>query len=1093
MKKALYNIRKSFLRNAICVMVVGCAVPVYAQDIEYDEEDNEEIFMTRPVKLTPEKYELVEVKGKIYDEVSKSPLAGIQLKMLGNDRYTAMSEEDGSFVIRVPVFATSLYVYAPEFLSQQVAIGDGKKELSIYMISDNFRPMYEDGTSITAKRSFTAQKSSNLTIDSEIGETLGADVRSLQRSATPAMGNSMFVRGINSINANSQPLIIVDGIEIDLQLDAVDLHQGHFNNLLSIVNPADIEKVTVLKNATALYGARGGNGVILIETKRGRSMATRIDADISVGLTLIPQLPTMMNASQYRIYATELLGTMDQDYSNVSFNFLNDSSPSDNYYYYMYHNDTDWTDYVYRNALTQNYSINVQGGDNIGMYNLSLGYSDAESTVEGNDWNRMNVRFNTDISVLAKLKTKFDISLSRTSNSLFDDGVPEDFDSGTPTSITFLSLIKSPLLNPYQYSSVTGSFTSLLSDADEMLDALGSGYSLANPLGILSEADGVNKNSMINTNFSVMIEPTYTFNNDLSLTGVFNYRLNRNSQRYTRPSGVVPSFEIEDLGTVYNKYASFFSKENNFVAGLHADYAHMFGAHSLGATVGFRYNSYSYQSDYPSTEYSSSQDNKVVGHSASEYFTMSGVTDQWKQIQWYGMVNYNYKHRYFLELALLGEANSRFGENADGLDMFGVPWGLFPSVQAGWVVTNEKWFPKNAGIDYLRVNVGYDISGNDDISNDAARTIYSAIKFNNYAVGLLLSNIGNDKIKWETTHKFNVGFEANFLHNRLGIAFDYFYSKTTDLLTKKTFDTPIAGINWYWSNGGELKNTGFEGTMAFKPVVTKDWSMEIGASVGHYKNEVLSLPDGEYYTSAYGEDNILTAVGNPVAVFYGYKTAGVFSTDEEAKAAGKDGYLYMLDNTGAKYYFTAGDVHFVDLNDDGVIDEYDRTIIGDPNPDIYGNIFANITWKDLTLSFNFNYSLGNDVYNYQRMVLNSGSNFYNQQVSMTGHWRYEGQVTDIPKLAYGDPMGNNRFSDRWIEDGSYLRLKTMRLTYRVPVHFTWLQGLSVWAEAVNLFTLTKYLGSDPEFSVSNSVYYQGIDAGLLAQSRAFTFGVKINL
>jgi len=221
----------------------------------------------------------------------------------------------------------------------------------------------------------------------------------------------------------------------------------------------------------------------------------------------------------------------------------------------------------------------------------------------------------------------------------------------------------------------------------------------------------------------------------------------------------------------------------------------------------------------------------------------------------------------------------------------------------------------------------------------------------------------------------------------------------------------------------------------------------------------------------------------------------VFATDADAKAAGNGTYLYMVDDSKTVHNFVAGDVHFVDMNGDGKIDEKDKTIIGDPNPDIYGNIFASVNWKNLRLDLGFNYSLGNDVFNYQRMVLNSGSNFYNQQVSEVGRWRYEGQQTSIPRAVYGDPMGNNRFSDRWIEDGSYLRLKTVKLTYRVPVPGTWnwLQGLSIWAEGQNLLTFTKYLGSDPEFAAANGVLYQGIDSGALAHSRSVTLGLKINL
>jgi hypothetical protein len=200
-----------------------------------------------------------------------------------------------------------------------------------------------------------------------------------------------------------------------------------------------------------------------------------------------------------------------------------------------------------------------------------------------------------------------------------------------------------------------------------------------------------------------------------------------------------------------------------------------------------------------------------------------------------------------------------------------------------------------------------------------------------------------------------------------------------------------------------------------------------------------------------------------------------------------------VDATGKAQYFKAGDMHFADLNGDGKISEADKTIIGNPNPDIYGNIFANISWKHFTLSAIFNYSLGNDVFNYQRSVLEAGSNFFNQTVAVANRWRYEGQVTEIPRLKYGDEMGNSRFSDRWIEDGSYLRLKTVRLSYKVPVSYSWLQGLTIWAEGSNLFTITHYLGSDPEFSVANSVLYQGIDAGNVAQSRAVALGLKINL
>lgn len=1097
-RKYINDIQKHGLRLSLCAISLGLCPTAFAQS--ENEGDEVEMSIKKPTRerVVKDKFATTMLHGVVVDQVSKKPLAGIQLKVLGYDRYSAMTGADGKFTIKVPEFATTLFVHSPSFMSQQVAINakDSEKDIQVFMMQEKFRPMYTEGTTYTAQAGFDAE-AKDVTIESDIENLLGADVRTVTRSAAPGIGATMFVRGLSSINANAQPLIVVDGVEQDMQQNRLSLHSGQINNILANIAPEDIASVKVLKNATALYGARGGNGVILITTKRGKSMATRIDANISAGVSLVPQLPTMMNASQYRNYATEILGTVPENINRdtpISFRFLNDDP--NNYYYHTYHNDTDWTDYVYDTAMTQNYNINVQGGDDIGMYNLSVGYVKAESTAKNNDFDRMNVRFNTDINILYNLTTKFDISISRTNSKVFDDGAMEDLSAGAITSPTFLSLIKAPIVSPYQYNAIVGGFTSLLCDYDDIYSQLGSGYGLANPVAILNNANGDNKNKAENTYFNVRVEPTWTINNNLSLTSMFSYTLDRNSQRYHRPFVGVPSFEISNLGTVTSMAASLFSKEINVVSDTHIDWKHQYGKHNLAAFCGFKYTYFSFDDNNLKTEYNSTTNDKNPSLSASSgYQHIKGNNDVWKNLQWYGNVDYNYMNRYFATVSLSAEANSRFGAKSGDLDLCGVAWALFPSVQLGWVMTNESWFPKNAGINYLRVNAGYDMSGNDDISNYAARTSLSAVRFNYNAIGLQLTNIGNDEIKWETNHKFNVGLQAYMLNNRLGVDFNYYVNKTKDLLTLQTFKNPIGGINNYWTNGGEIKNQGFELSVTAKPVVTHKWNVEVGASVGHYANKVTKLPDGDYTSSVYGDNNILTSVGNPVGLFYGYKTAGVFATDAEAKAAGKDGYLYMEDNAGLRNDFKAGDVHFIDQNNDGKISELDKVVIGDPNPDIYGNIFATINYKNLTLTMGWNYSLGNDVYNYQRSILNSGSTFYNQQVAEVAHWRYEGQQTDLPRLAYGDPMGNNRFSDRWIEDGSYLRLKTLNLSYKVPVpgSWTWLQGLTVWAQANNLLTFTKYLGSDPEFSIGNGVLYQGIDCGNIAQGRSFQCGVKINL
>lgn len=1117
------RLQRQSLRLSLCALAMCFCSVAWAQDGAGATEDSEFTGFKAPQrKVVEEKNRLISISGIVIDEVTKAPIAGVRVQTLGDNRYTAMTNEKGSFTIKVPDFASALYVEVPRYLSQQVAIRSNEEGqiVQISLLSNRFKEMYTNDTEYTATNEFTV-RGGGVTVDNEIQANLGADIRAINRSGALDGGNALFIRGLNSINANAQPLVIVDGIEWDMQYNRAVLHQGRAFNMLANISPEDIEKIQVLKNATALYGARGANGVILIETKRGHSMATRIDANISAGISLEPHQMTMMNATQYRNYATEMLGTIaalkKSENRDVTFNFLNDDPK--NYYYMMYHNDTDWQDEVYRTAITQNYNINVQGGDDVGMYNLSVGYIDAQNTIKSSGFDRLNVRFNTDISILERLNTKFDMSFTRANNTLFDDGFSSDLGAGTVMSPTNLAMIKSPLVTPYQYNKHVGGFTHLLSEYDKLFSPLSQRlygndyyYSLGNPTSILNNATGDNKNKVENMLFNVRIAPTYTFNEHLSLTTDFSYTLNRNSQRYYRPSEGIPPFLIEGLGTVYNLTSSLFSKGTNVLSNTYLNWENKYAAHSVAAIGGFRYNHFAYDGSDAKTQFRTAADDKnpyLTADPSRGYSSLYGANDIWRNIQWYASGDYNYANRYFATLSLLAEANSRFGANADGsIRAFGVPWAIFPSVQLGWVLTNEKWFPKNSAINYLRVSAGWDMSGNDDISNYAARTSFSSVRYNYNAIGMQMTNIGNDKIKWETTSKWNAGIEANMLNNRLSVAADFYYHNTKDLLTYKTFSTPISGINQYWSNGGSLVNKGVEVMLSGKPMATRNLTLELGASVGHYINEVTSLPqrafaDGvktfngsDYCNSVYGENNILVSLGNPIGVFYGYETLGVFSTDAEAKEAGKEGYLYMLNAAGNIQNFTAGDVHFVDQNGDGCIDENDKVILGNPNPDFYGNIFAALNWKNFTLDMGFNFSVGNDVYNYQRSIVNSGSTFYNQQVAEVGHWRYEGHEATLPKLAYGDPMGNNRFSDRWIEDGSYLRLKNVRMSYRIPVPeswTSWLQSMSVWGEAQNVFTLTRYTGNDPEFSIGNSVMYQGIDCGNLAQSRAFVLGLKINL
>ena len=486
MKSKIYNyLQRQSLRLSLCAIALTACSVAFAQDDLDDENASTTIKAPKRVKVV-DTNPTINIQGVVIDDATKDPIAGVRIQALNDNRYAAMTDAEGKFTIKVPTFATALFVQSPKYMSQQVSIiaGDAQQQIRIKMLSDTFSPMYENGTTITAKNSFVSH-GGGLTIDEEMTEKFGGDIRMNMHSGNLEQGAAMFIRGISSINANAQPLVILDGVELDMQQNRESLHLGDIFNMLSTISPEDIDKVTVLKNATALYGARGANGVILIDTKRGHSMATRIDAKIGVGWTFTPSYPTMMNAAQYRNYAVEQLGTIPEVQQRIGsstnalqFNFLNDAK--DGYYYNTYHNDTKWIDYVYRTALTHHYSINVQGGDDIGMYNLSVAYIQTMKNTKETSFDRINVRFNTDISLLYNLYTKFDMSFSRSNTNLFDDGIPADLDAGVVTSPAFLSLIKSPLLYPYQYNKNIEAFTSLLSDADDLYSTLKNGnYSLS--------------------------------------------------------------------------------------------------------------------------------------------------------------------------------------------------------------------------------------------------------------------------------------------------------------------------------------------------------------------------------------------------------------------------------------------------------------------------------------------------------------------------------------------------------------------------------------------------------------------------------------
>lgn len=1046
--------------------------------------------------------DLKTVKGQVVDDATGKPLAGVIVQAYGENAFTAMTDDEGRYVLKAPKYVHSVLMRVDGYNLMQRAISDSIADARLY--HESFTELYKRNTVATV--SSTADQFDNtsvVSIDPLIQQQLGGDVRTVARGGNVGLGNIMLLAGINSINANAQPLIVVDDMILDMMYDRSTLHDGYFNNMLANLNVNDIESVEVLKNGTALYGAKGANGVILIHTNRNKSMATKIDVTINGRYELIPRLPKMMNADDYRLYTAEMLSDKVADFSQLR--YMN-SDPS-YYYYKRYHNNTDWTDDVYRNAFSQNYGINVQGGDNVASYNLSVGYSLANSTLEKNDYSRFNMRLNTDIEITKKLNVRFDASYSDVDRSLFDDGAPSEILSGVVSSPGFLGLAQAPFLSPYAYDkggNLSHYYSSYVKNGEALvnddLEYLANGEvrmfqgrgRLANPVAILDRGEGNNRNSQGTRLITFSVTPRYDFNKHLALSEHFSLGLVSTTENYYLPMLGVPNFKVDGLDEndeLKNMAQSQASNLTSIQSDTRLSWHNSYDAHQIGVKGGFRFFSNNYKLT-SQRGYDTGNDKTPQMSASLKYKQTDGDNDNTTELMWYALADYNYAQRYYVNAGLSAHASSRFGSDANGLKAFGVAWGIFPSIEAAWVITNEEWFPKLRGVDYFRFTGGFDVSGNDDINHIASRSYFvSRRMLGNNATGLVIGNIGNTELQWETTRRLTAGFEGNFINNRVSLRFNMFKSWTSNLLSLQQLAW-TSGLAESWTNNGKLENCGYDVNVGVKVLNHKDWHWEVGASVGHYTNKVTALPNNDkpFETTYYGA-TVQTKVGQPVGMFYGYKTNGVYSTSAQAKADGK----YIVKENGEKSYFQAGDMNFVDVDGNGEINADDRVVIGNPNPDIYGNIYTKLNWKNFTLSAVMNYSIGNDIYNYQRSLLEGGTYFLNQTTAVNGRWTTEGQQTSIPRVSYKDPMGNSRFSDRWIEDGSYLRLASVTLSYYVPIQSTYLQGITIWGNANNLFTLTRYLGSDPDVSLYSGVLSQGIDRGVLGAGRSFSLGVNINL
>lgn len=997
--------------------------------------------------------ETVTIHGRIVRATTGQGFAGVRLSS-PHLKVSAMTDESGAYSIQLPSADVPLVVEAPGCERQTVSL-QGRTEVNITLLDAAGTGFFD--TDLVADLSLLAQDGQQ------------SALFTTQQSGQPGSAATHFIRGLQSLHLASAPLFVVDGVIWQMQPEAETTLTGSTVSPLALLDPADIERVEVLRDGSAIWGSKAAAGVVLITTKRARDMATRIEANISMGFqTPLKSLP-VMDAQAYRRYATDVMsGLSEAERQRLQFT-QDDATKS---YYWDTHQQTDWLDEVNRTGFMQRYGINVSGGDDIALYRFSLGYGQNQGNIDGTSFGRLNVRFNSDINLTERLKLSADIAYAQTTtHTTMADAALNPYQ---------LALQKSPLYGPRQHN-LSGQVTNRLSDVDEL--------NVSNPVALTGDDLPVADKYRFNIN----LRPSYAFTDALRLSAILGFSWDKvNEDAFLPDLGVADRPLYNAQGEIYNtalnQVSNLMGRQSTLSAEGRLDWALLHDwQHELQLAAGGRFYNDFYKWNSGLGYNTGSDFMRALSNTNSYLRWLDGSNRRDREAAWFLTGSYSFTHKYFLDLGLQMATSSRYGSEAGGLKLAGVRWSLNPSVQAAWLISSERWMQALRGINTARLRIALSQTGNDQLPLMANRTYLRSASFVQDAPGLYLANLGNQQLKWETTRRAAVGLDLAMLNHRWQVSADVFWARTTDLITRKQL-RDVAGMQFYWDNDGELTNRGFEVSTSARLIDGRDWKLCVGARVAHFVNKVRALGNGAF-TTDFGGATLLTAEGHAAGVFYGWQTDGVFSTAAEAAQAN----LRIRQASGSEVAFGAGDMHFVDQDANGIIDDGDRVVLGDPNPDIFGDCSIGLRWKHLTLDALFTYSLGAEAYNAQRQQLEAASTLLNQSTAIENRWTADGQQTDIPRATLGDPMGNSRASDRWVEDASFLKLRRLQVAYEIPVHTTFLQGVSVWAAATNLFTLTRYLGADPEFSSTNAVLGQGVDCGLVPTARTFQLGVKINL
>lgn len=1004
------------------------------------------------------------VKGKVTS--GGLPLPGVSVIVEGTKKGTS-TDFEGAFVLNnVSAKSKLTFSYIGFKTTTQTAVNN----MQIVMIEDsqNLNEVVVVGYGTSKRKDITGAissvKASELqdkpftSIDQAlIGKAAGVNVT--QNSGTPGGGISVQIRGITSINGN-EPLYVIDGTPIfadknndSFSFSALGGGNGQTkNSALSSLNISDIESIDILKDAsaTAIYGANGANGVVLITTKNGKKGKSIVSYETYVGMQQATKFVSVLDLPQYAKYQAKVYQLNGEA---VPFQY---QSPD------LLGKGTNWQDELFRNATIYNHQLSVSGEKDGTRYYTSLNYFDQEGIVLNSDFNRLSLRLNVDSKVKSWLKIGNNMSLSKSTQR-----VVRNDDRG---GLVMNTLRQSPEL-PVRYAdgSFAGPTGNLGSSANEA----------SNPIALAEFNNATTQRYKINGNLfsDINLVKGLVFRSELG------YDLN-----FGKNSSFAPSYTLGNVTELLNRsykqqdQSFYWNVKNYFTYNKSINEKHNFTV-LLGQES--QESRYEYLSGFRSGQFLTSNFNNLDIGDIDTALNGNG-SGRWSMSSYISRFNYGFSDKYSFSASLRADASSNFGPNNK--------WGYFPAFSGAWTVSNEDFLANNKYINYLKLRAGYGAVGNQNIPANRYQTILSLIASPFGGTSPTIDNLGNPDIKWESLKSLNLGIEVGIFNDAVKLDVDYYIKTSSNFLTKQINDESNQSAQNFYLNTGEIKTKGIDISINTRNFSTPNFKWDTSIIFSKYNNELTRFQGvgksllGKVQFDLYTISR--TTEGQPVGQFYGYVTDGLYKNAAELAAG-------PIQETGT----AVGDIRFKDLNQDGKIDSKDQAPIGSAIPDFTYAVTNNFKYKNFNLSIVLQGSQGNEIYNFTRHYTDGiypgfGDRYSNVSTRVLNAFEVGvNENTNEPRITFTDPNGNGRISDRFVEDGSYLRIQNISLGYDLPVKVlasSFFTKAKVYVNVQNLHTFTKYSGFDPALgNLDQNVTLSGIDLGRYPVPRTTSIGVNL--